>query len=120
MTLVPLATPRPLPPKVSAVTAEADSEVSCQVAAFAGSAAAPIARALPSSGTAMTPTALLRLKCMVSGPSQAAHRGRSQTVWPRGPPGESQIMVLYPDVPPVLDARMRGLVCLSAKIIFRR
>src|SRR6516162_1848594 len=41
------------------------NDVSCHACALAGSAAAPIARAPPSSGSTEIPTAFLRLKCMV-------------------------------------------------------
>ena len=58
MFLSPLLAPRLAPPNVPAWMADAESAVSCHVAAaaFAGSATAPTARALPSSGSPMTPT----------------------------------------------------------------
>src|ERR1700730_9934792 len=96
MTLLPFVALRPAPPNVSACTGKADSAVSCHVAAFAGSAAAPTARALTSSGHAMIPTALLRLNCMDSYPSASTLCGRCQTIWHRGPPTGNQITVPRP------------------------
>jgi hypothetical protein len=66
MTLVPLVAVRPEPPNVAGDTALALSAVSCHVWAFAGSAAAPTARAPPSSPGTTIPSALLSLKCKAS------------------------------------------------------
>src|ERR1700722_13877273 len=66
MTLVPLVAVRPEPPNVPGETAVALSAVSCHVWALAGSAAAPTARALPSSPGTTIPSAVLSLKCKAS------------------------------------------------------
>src|SRR5260370_26786747 len=82
MTLVPSVAARVPPPNVPCDTAVAISAVSCHVWAVAGSAAAPTARAPPSSpGTTIIPSALLSLKCKASPRSVSLSLGRCQTIW---------------------------------------
>src|SRR5580704_12150670 len=66
MTLVPLVAARVPPPNVPDEKPLEISAVSCHVWALAGSAAAPTARAPPSSPGTAIPSALLNVKCKAS------------------------------------------------------